>query len=191
MSPPPGWQQVIGRIAAAAKALAVKLRSGRVGEPMPAMIGIPPSARQVPADAAEHAADFAERYAESMDYLVSQRMMDLGIPVEQIGASAHNIPHAAFWPHERTGGGNVPGPRYTVDSGVFNPELMSKRLKAGPVWAKSRLRDRIDAIIAHEVAESQTRDHLAAEAMAPDTPLPITERARHLLRVIREGSPGR
>jgi len=56
------------------------------------------------------------------------------------------------------------------------------------VRAKSRLRDRIDAIIAHEDAESLTGDHDLAEAMAPDTTLPITNGARHILRAIR-GKP--
>ena len=52
---------------------------------------------------------------------------------------------------------------------------MANRPEAGEVWAKSRLRDRIDAIIAHEDAESLTGGHDLAEAMAPDTTLPITE----------------
>ena len=54
---------------------------------------------------------------------------------------------------------------------------MANRPEAGEVWAKSRLRDRIDTIIAHEDAESLTGDHDLAEAMAPDTTLPITEGA--------------
>ena len=66
---------------------------------------------------------------------------------------------------------------------------MAHRPEAGPLWAKSRLRDRIDAIIAHEDAESLTGDHDLAEAMAPDTALPITDGARQLLRTIR-GNPG-
>ncbi len=66
--------------------------------------------------------------------------------------------------------------------------LMANRPEAGPVWAKARLLDRIDAIIAHEDAESLTGDHDIAEATAPDTTLPITEGARHILRAIR-GKP--
>jgi hypothetical protein len=46
----------------------------------------------------------------------------------------------------------------------------------------------VNAIIAHEVAESRTGSHSAVEAAAPDTPLPITERARHILRTIRGGA---
>jgi hypothetical protein len=151
----------------------------------PGMIGTPPSARQVPADPGLHAVDFSYRYAELMNQHVENRMMELGIPTNRIGATKYGFPHRAFWPEECTGGGNVPGRRLSVDSGVFNPELMADRRGAGPVWARARLRDRIDAIIAHEDAESLTRDHDIAEAVAPDTALPIREEARRLLRAIK------
>jgi hypothetical protein len=88
-------------------------------------------------------------------------------------------------PEETTGGGNVPRRRLTLRSGVFKLELMANHPEAGPLWARSRLRDRIDAIIPHEDAESLTGDHDLAEVMAPDTALPITEGARHILRAIR------
>ncbi len=65
---------------------------------------------------------------------------------------------------------------------------MANRREAGAVWAKSRLRDRIDAVIAHEDAENLTGDHDFAEAMAPNTTLPITDGTRHILRAIR-GKP--
>jgi hypothetical protein len=55
---------------------------------------------------------------------------------------------------------------------------------AEPIW----LRDRIDAVIAHEDAESLTGDHDFAEAMSPDTTLTITDGARRILRAIR-GKP--
>src|SRR5436309_2511860 len=98
------------------------------------MVGDPPSARRVPADAGLHALDFAHRYAEPMDYHVENRMLQLGIPPDRIGATKHRYPHRAFWAEERTGGGNAPGRRLTVDSGIFNPELMANRPEAGPVW---------------------------------------------------------
>ncbi len=63
--------------------------------------------------------------------------------------------------------------------------VMANRPQAGAVWAKSRLRDRIDAVIAHEDAESLTGDHNLAEAVAPGTTLPITDGARQILRAIR------
>ena len=43
---------------------------------------------------------------------------------------------------------------------------------AGLRWARTRLCDRIDAVITHEDADSLTRDHDIAEAVAPDTALP-------------------
>src|SRR4051794_17987489 len=88
--------------------------------PKPSMIGTPPSARQIPANAELHALDFAHRYAEPMNYHVENRMMELGIDPNRIGARKYGFPHRAFWPEETTGGGNVPGQRLTVDSGVFN-----------------------------------------------------------------------
>jgi hypothetical protein len=154
----------------------------------PGMIGTPPSARQVPADPGLHAIDFSHRYAEPMDYHVLNRMDELGIPSDRIGARKYGYPRRAFWPEETTGGGNGPGRRLTVDSGVFNPDLMASRPEAGSIWAKARLRDRIDAVIAHEDAESLTGDHDIAEAIAPDTTLPIREGARRILRAIRGGS---
>jgi hypothetical protein len=127
-----GWQQLTGRIAATAKGLAAKLR------PKPAaMIGLPPSARHVPADPALHALDFAQCYADPMDYLVSQRMLELGIEPKHIGSSdlTHGIRHAAFNLFKRTGDGNGPVGRLTVDSGVFNPNLHSDLGKIA--WMRS------------------------------------------------------
>jgi hypothetical protein len=152
----------------------------------PALLRTPPSQRPIWNDAAAHAGDFAERYADPLNYHVENRMMELGIHTDRIGARKYGYPHRAFWPEESTGGGNVPGRRLTIDAGVFNLELMNDRPEVADVWAKSRLRDRIDAVIAHEDAESLTGDHVLAEAMAPDTTLPITEGARQILRAIRE-----
>jgi hypothetical protein len=157
----------------------------------PGMIGTPPSARQVAADPGLHAVDFSHRYTEPMNYHVENRMMELGIPTDRIGAAKYGFPRRAFWPEECTGGGNAPGRRLTVDSGVFNPALMVGLPEAELLWARARLRDRIDAVIAHEDAESLTRDHDMAEALAPDTLLPIREGARRLLRSIAGREPER
>ena len=50
------------------------------------MTGTPPSERPIWHDPAEHARDFAERYADPMNYHVENRMMELGIPTDRIGA---------------------------------------------------------------------------------------------------------
>jgi hypothetical protein len=116
-----------------------------------AMIGTSPSQRSIWHDPAEHARDFAERYAELMNFHVENRMMELGISTDRIGARKYGYPHRAFWPEETTGGGTAPGRRLTVDSDEFNTELLANRPEARQVWAKSTLRDRIAAIIAHVV----------------------------------------
>jgi len=74
-------------------------------------------------DPAAHARDFAERYAEPMDYLAAQRMMELGIPHSQIGRPDpdHGGRWRAFFPHEGDGGGVV-GEKINVDAGLFDTE---------------------------------------------------------------------
>ena len=159
-----GW---IARVRAAAKGLAARLRR----QPRPAMVGIPPSARKIPAipaDPAEHAVQFAHTWADRLEHHVEGRMHALDIPEHQIGASdlEHGVPWRVFFPHDAPGGGNVPGGRITVDSGVLNPELNAE--KYGPryasLWKKARLRDRIDSIIVHEYEEAKGVSH--AEAVA-------------------------
>ena len=106
--------------------------------------------RNIPADPAEHAVDFAKRYAEKLDRFAAERMEELGIPLERIGSLDHDhgIAWAAFNPHERDGGGISPGGRINLDSGALNPDLLTEKYgkKAGRLWAKSRYRDRQDAL---------------------------------------------
>jgi hypothetical protein len=87
MSASRGWQQIVSRIAAVAKRFAVKLRSWRAGEPMPAMIGTPPSARfpTIPTDPAEHAVRLAQEWADVAETYVQGRMRLHGIPERRIG----------------------------------------------------------------------------------------------------------
>ncbi len=78
----------------------------------------------------------------------------------------------AFDPHEREVGRNTTG--VVVDSGVLNPELL-KGQKGGRIWPKMKLKDRIDAIIAHEYEELQAGgDRAAAIRNAARTELPIS-----------------
>ncbi len=152
-----------------------------------AMIGTPPSARPMWHDPESHAADFAARYAEPMNYLVEQRMMDLGIPTGQIGSSdtLHGIKHAAFMPHDRIGGSNGAGGRLTVDSGVFNTELMAGK-PGEKQWRAERLTNHLDAVITHEYEEAaHGGSQVAALERGPDTDLPIRDGARKLLRAMR------
>ena len=77
-----------------------------------------------PQDPADHAEDFARRYAQEMDYLTGDRMTELGIPTDKIGSRTPGKGHATFIPDERSGGGNDPAGGLTVDSGVFNSDLL-------------------------------------------------------------------
>ncbi len=153
-----------------------------------------PLGQNVPADPADHAENFAHRYAEPLDWLASIRMEELGIPNERIGANdhEHGLVGRAFNPHERTGGGNGPGGQVNLDSGVFNSELMTVPYdrKTAKLWRKSRLRDRIDAIIAHEIGEADHGSHESALKVAPQTELRISTRAREILVQMRSGWKG-
>jgi hypothetical protein len=77
-----------------------------------------PLGQHIPADAADHAADFANRYAEPLDWQAAIRMEELGIPRDRIGSDdhLHRLSGCAFNPYERDGGGNGPGGRVNFSS---------------------------------------------------------------------------
>lgn len=136
-----------------------------------------------PPDPADHAQDFSRRWADRLDEYCALRMEELGIPEHLLGADdlrAH-MEWCAFDPHGREGGSITGG--ITVNSGVLNPDLL-KGQKGGRIWPKGRLRDRIDAIIAHEYEESRLGTHEAALKAAPKTRLPITDGARRICRAM-------
>ena len=188
--------RLFNRIAAAARRWAAQLH------PRPAEATIPPlqpvrllaKAEPIPADPAEHAVQFAEDWYDRLEFHSRRRMRELGIPEHRIGAYDidYDFRHAAFHPKERTGGSNSPG-RINLNSGILNPELLSPELgpKVATLWGKCRLQDRMDAVIAHEHHESLGLSHPETVAQAPDTPLPISEGARRILRAIREREQGR
>jgi len=163
-------------------------------EPPPAMIGLPPSARGLtgrPADPALDAEVVAHEWADVGEAYVQKRMRELGIPDHQIGAPDYNRggERRAFLPNEMIGGSNDLHGRLYVDSGVLNPTLNAEAQgeRATKVWAKFRLRDRIDSVIAHEHLEAQGVSHNEVVERVADTPLPITENARRILRATAEG----
>jgi hypothetical protein len=157
----------------------------------PAMIGTPPSARQVSAVPELHALDFAQRYAEPLDYHAAQTMVDLGIDPDKIGASAplHGIRHATFHWRERTGGGVTPEGRLTLDSGIFNVDLLTRDYgeDVGEIWQKMRLKPRMEAITAHELAEAESGSHVEALKAAANTRLPVSDEAKVLLQAMERG----
>jgi len=115
-----------------------------------------------PADVAEHARDFAGRYADALEDHAARTMLDLGIPPDKIGDGdpVHGIRHSAFNPHQADGGGVSPDGRITVDGGVMNPELLtaSYGVEAAKRWAV-RLRARLEAVIVHEITEYESGSH--------------------------------
>jgi hypothetical protein len=161
----------------------------------PAMIGTPPSRRPLWHDPAAHARDFAERYAELLEYVVVQRMTELQIPADRIGYADPDLGGRwrVFNPHQGKAG-EVMGDGIGIDSGVLNPELLKGEYTRATarLFERSRLRDRLDAIIAHEYEEYRNGfDHREALKAAPRTDLPISDRAREILRAMEKGWKGK
>jgi hypothetical protein len=155
-----------------------------------------PLGQHVPADPADHAEDLAHRYAEPLDWQAGIHLQELGIPTDRIGSNDHDhgLVRAAFNPYERDGGGVTHAGQINFDSGSLNPQQITEKYgkRAGKLWAESRLRDRWDALAAHEDAEWRMGgDHEAAVRVAPETELPISDRAREILRQMRKGWQGR
>jgi hypothetical protein len=152
-------------------------------KPPPGMIGVPPSQRGGrPADIAEHASQVAQEWRGVADRYVGRRNRELGIPDQMNGQPdyAGDGRWHHFDPFGREGGTNTTG--VVVNSAVLNPELL-KGEKGGRIWPKLRLRDRIDAIIAHEYEELRAGGkHAEAVKNAAKTDLPISAEARRLNR---------
>jgi hypothetical protein len=190
MEPPRHPGRLFGRLVEALKRLAGKFRR----EKPPAMIGPPPSARGLtgrPADPTLHAKEVAREWEDVAESYIQERMRQLGIPDHQIGAPDYQRGgvRRVFLADEAIGGSYGTGRRLFVDSGVLNPELNAEVIgpEASKVWAKSRLRDRIEAVIVHEHLEGQDIPHDEVVERAADTDLPIGENARRILRRIAEG----
>lgn len=148
----------------------------------PGMTGTPPSRRR-PTDPVRHAVQTAREWEDVAESYVRRRMRELDVPEGKIGAADpyRRKPWHTFDPEGTVGGNITTG--ITVNSGVLNPELL-KGGKGGRIWPKARLRDRIDAIIAHEYEEDRHSTHEAALKAAPKTELPITDGARRILRAM-------
>lgn len=143
-------------------------------------------------DPASHATDFATRNADAFERIVQKRMRDVGVPEHLIG----DIPigggiRRAFIPEEEMGGGVTLGQGINVDSGVLNPYLLGDPAAGGAArnWSRARLRDRIDAVIAHEYEECVRGTDQAARQHAPTTALRISDEARAILRQMAGGIP--
>jgi hypothetical protein len=152
-------------------------------KPPSGMFGEPPSARGGrPADPGLHAQQIALEWEDVGECYVRRRNNELGIPNDMNGQpdSAGDGRWRSFDPYRRIGGANTTG--VVVDSGVLNPELL-KAQKGGRLWPKMKLKDRIDAIIAHEYEELRAAGkHADAIERAAKTELPISDEARRLNR---------
>jgi hypothetical protein len=149
-----------------------------------------------PPDPADHAEDFSLRYAEDVDIVAGQAMLDLGIHNDRMGARDpdRNREHHCFFPSERTGGSVTHTGQVTLDSGLMNPVLLAASYDEATqaLWKRTRLRDRAQAIIAHEPAEyDYAGDHELALIAGPETKLPISHAARELLNQMERGWKGR
>ncbi|HEV3122548.1 MAG TPA: hypothetical protein VGY53_11625 [Isosphaeraceae bacterium] len=196
MNAPRNWsKRLFGRIAGAGRALASKVRT-TASDQAPSLRRWPNLAptEPVPADPADHAENFAHRWVDRMENAAEGRMHALEVPEEQIGSSDrnHGVEWRTYFPHAREGGSVSPGGRINIDSGVLNPDLMKKLgPRASEAWAAERLRNRIDAILAHEFEEARGGTHEYAVDHAPETELAISDHVRSLLRAIQEGEKGR
>jgi hypothetical protein len=115
-------------------------------------------------------------------------MHQIGMPDDDRG-----MPWAAFHPLGTQGGYNAPDGRIVVESGLFNFDLLRKDYgeKAAKLYADSDVISRLDAIVAHEYEEHRHGgSHVEALKYAPSTELPITDRAREIVRAMQTGWRG-
>src|SRR3954447_16268728 len=133
-----------------------------------------------PEDPADHAQDFARRYARELDAYCAIRMQELGIPKRLHGTRdlEGDGRWVAFIARDRQGGSLLEG--IAVNSGCLNARLL-KGKPGERVYARATLRDRIDAIIAHEFEEGRLGSHETALRHGGKTALPVTDGARRIL----------
>jgi hypothetical protein len=136
-----------------------------------------------PSDLADHAEVFSRRWRDRLEEYCTLRMDELGIP-QDLNGEPNYAGDGHWWsfnPGGRIGGNTISG--IVMDSGVLNAELLNGR-KGGRLWRRATLRDRIDAVIAHEYEESRCGDHAKALKAAAKTELPITQGARRICKAM-------
>ena len=144
-----------------------------------------------PPNPADHAQEFSRRYAEDLDIVAGQAMLDLGLSNSQMGGRDpdRSGEHHSFFPADREGGTVSFAGQITLDSGLMNPDLLAGYDdETQSMWRRTRIKDRGQAIIAHELAEHDYGgDHELALIAGPETELPISHAARELLRQMEKG----
>jgi hypothetical protein len=143
---------------------------------------------------------FAEEWESVLNVVVARRMRAVGVPDSMIGI--HGMPYedpGAFVRTHAVGGSNnnIPDRGIMGDRPGINVDIAVLDVAFPPMlkvvsWSEGRLKDRIDAVIAHEYTEvlstglpvGRTPHQYAVQA-APETSLKITEGARRILRDYR------
>lgn len=148
------------------------------------------SGYQLPADVA----DFADRFQRPLSQAISNRMRQVGVPDEMIGIEWWGVdpgPFVRYQPPQL--GGNIRiglngKPGMNVDPAVFDAD--APKLGKLVSWRAASLRDRIDAVIAHEYTEALAPNgvdcHIHALRNAENTRLLLSARARQILREYRQ-----
>jgi hypothetical protein len=145
---------------------------------------------QLPTDVA----DFAARYHDLLSAAVAARMRRVGVPPDMIGIRYWGVDDGAFVRYDPPQlGGNIRRgldgkPGINVDAAVLDGSAL--KVGALPAWRAGNLKDRVDAVTAHEYTEVLAPPvgdaHEFAVGRAEFTPLAITDRARQILREYRE-----
>lgn len=143
------------------------------------------SVYHLPADIA----DFARRFQDPLSRMIGNRMRHVGVPEDMIGIEWWGVdpgPFVRYHPPQL--GGNIRvglsgKPGINVDPAVFDSNAPNMGNLTS--WTTAGLRDRIDAVIAHEYTEALAPPggdfHIHAVLYAENTPLSISDRARQIL----------
>lgn len=141
---------------------------------------------------------FSAEYEVELNAAIASRMRKIGVPEKMIGikdmafegAGAFVRTHAQAGSNLRAGIVPGKGPGINVDLGVLDVNF--PQMTDVPSWGAASLKDRVDAVIAHEYTEVVARPmrgldfHQQALKFAPETPLGITSGARQILREYRQ-----
>ena len=138
--------------------------------------------------------DFATRYFELLNRAIANRMRHVGVPADMIGIAYWGVDRGAFvhYVPPQLGGNLRRDLRglagINVDPAVF--DIDTPKVGMLPAWRSGSLKDRIDAVIAHEFTEANAPDgcdfHEFALENAERTELTITDHARVILRQYRQ-----
>lgn len=148
---------------------------------------------------------FSAEYEVELNAAIANRMRKIGVPEEMIGIKGMpGEDPGAFVRTHAQGGGNIKagqfarkGPGINVDLAVLDTSFPDMKHVAS--WATATLKDRIDAVIAHEYAEALSPgtlnvgdpSHEFALQHGPETSLNISRQARRILVEYRRAAASR